>query len=222
MLARVQDPDYETTDRRRKSGRNPRPGFRSPGGRRGRLVSHSGRTRHTSAASIITRSSVLVTQLPVVTRLRKRATYGHAPVPGQFIEAVVPLSRFPQEHVSLGQSPYPGYLEHPLSPLLNNLRQHAPEVIRHTKSDRIEPIRYSEKIVICVLLAGAFERKSLHPMGIGAPDCNATRGDIWAHARVVFEACADLKKGTVAGSVVLNVANCPANVTIVHTVEAIS
>ncbi|KAF4627653.1 hypothetical protein G7Y89_g10497 [Cudoniella acicularis] len=52
--------------------------------------------------------------------------------------------------------------------------------------------------------------------------CNATRGDVWAHARVVFEACSDYAQGLVGGYVPFSVPGCPANISIVHTVEAIS
>ncbi|KAI0886464.1 uncharacterized protein GGS22DRAFT_157909 [Annulohypoxylon maeteangense] len=51
--------------------------------------------------------------------------------------------------------------------------------------------------------------------------CEATNGDIWTHARVVFEGCVDYSTRTVGGSVPLNVKGCPGNVSITHTVEAI-
>jgi hypothetical protein len=53
-------------------------------------------------------------------------------------------------------------------------------------------------------------------------NCNATYGDVWAHARIVFEACADYSKGTVGGSVSFSVNNCPASISINHTDIAIS
>lgn len=52
--------------------------------------------------------------------------------------------------------------------------------------------------------------------------CKATRGDVWSHALVVFEACSYHSQGLVGGYVPLNVPGCPANMGIVHTVKAIS
>lgn len=52
--------------------------------------------------------------------------------------------------------------------------------------------------------------------------CNATRGDVWAHALVVFEGCTYHSQGLVGGYVPLNVPGCPADISIVHTVQAIA
>lgn len=47
-------------------------------------------------------------------------------------------------------------------------------------------------------------------------DCPATKGDVWAHARWVLEACTNFDSGTVSGSVPFNVPNCTADVMIFH------